>query len=308
MLTSSELQHPITAWIEWLTSEKAFSPHTVTAYRIDIEKFLAFLSQHRNESVSITTLHQLTLQDLRSWLAFRQKAHLSATSSKRAVSSLKSFFGFLRRYYGFENTVLHALKTPKKAKHLPKALSVEASLDATASISLYAANDWLAKRDMLLLLLLYGCGLRISEALSIQRKDIEGKDSLVITGKGNKERAVPLLPAISEAVHSYISACPYPLTKESFLFVGKQGKPLQPAVFQKQIRLLRNSLGLPESTTPHSFRHSFATHLLQAGDQGDLSTIQELLGHKTIASTERYLKVDADYLLRTYKDTHPRGK
>lgn len=302
------LQEYVTAWLAWLQNEKAFSAHTVTAYQIDLEKFFSFLYQHTGTIITPEILQELALRDFRSWLVYRQKETLAVTSSKRAVSSLRSFFTYLKRHYGFENTSLYALKLPKTPRALPRALSISATLDATQSIGALAKHDWIAKRDMALLLLIYGCGLRIAEALSVKRRDIEGTGSLVVKGKGNKERMLPVLPMVAEAIKEYLTLCPYPIGKGDVVFLGKQGKPLQAAIFQKQIRLLRCSLGLPESTTPHSFRHSFATHLLQAGDKGDLSTIQELLGHKTIASTERYLKVDADYLLRAYKETHPRSK
>lgn len=307
MILDHTLQQYYTAWLDWLAGERAFSSHTVTAYRIDLEKFFAFIYHHKGEPISATLLQALSLQDFRSWLASRQRAQRAITSSKRATSALRSFFSYTARHYALENHALHALVTPKKPQPLPKALSIEASLDAISHIGAFSRNDWLAKRDIALLLLIYGCGLRISEALSITCGNFEGAGQLTVKGKGNKERSVPLLPSVIRAIQDYLAICPYPVHKDRKIFLGERGKPLQPAVYQKQVRVLRRSLGLPEHTTPHSFRHSFATHLLQAGDKGDLSTVQELLGHKTVASTERYLKLDVNYMLQAYSDTHPRG-
>ena len=307
-ITDKILLNCFQSWLLWLETEKRYSPHTVISYRTDLEYFFSFQHQHLGQILDISMLQGLTLPDFRAWLAQRKRQGLFATSTNRALSAVRSFYRYLATHYYLRNDAIHAITSPKKPKSLPRALSKDDSLAATNQISAYAREDWQGKRDMAILLLLYGCGLRIAEALNITRGDIEQRDALRILGKGKKERMVPLLPVIIKAIEVYLQNCPYSLAKEDLLFRGARGKPLQPAVFQKQIRILRRGLGLPESTTPHSFRHSFATHLLSAGDQGDLVTIQELLGHKTIISTERYLHVNEEQLLKAYNNLHPRSQ
>jgi integrase/recombinase XerC len=222
-----------------------------------------------------------------------------AATNARAVASLRSFYRYLQRHYGIENPAALTLRAPRRSPPLPKAVSVKESLAAVQMIADYQQEPWVGLRDRTLLGLLYGAGLRISEALNLTRGDLAG-ETLRIRGKGNKERLVPLLPAVKNALEEYLAACPW---QSEIVFYGLRGKRLQPAVFSKQLRILRNAIGLPESTTPHAFRHSFATHLLAEG--GDLRSIQELLGHSSLTTTQRYTKVDTERLLSAYSLAHP---
>ena len=287
------------------------SSHTVEAYQHDITDFLAFLHRHLAQGeIGLPQLKSLDLLDLRSWLASRQQETYTATSTARAISTVRNFFRYLHREQGIENAAVFNLRAPKLKKPLPKALQEADSLNAIGHIKQLHPEPWIAMRDWALLNLLYGSGLRISEALGLTLRDItSAQESLRILGKGNNERIVPLLPEVKAAVGEYIAICPYlqpGADGGSPLFLGARGGVLQPAIFQKQIRLLRAYLGLPESVTPHAFRHSFATHLLAGG--GDLRSIQELLGHESLSTTQRYTQVDTARLLSAYKNAHPKGK
>ena len=310
-MTHSQIDKNVTVffkdWLRWLETEKRYANHTVSSYRIDMEYFFTFMHKHYEEPLTPKILQSLSIQDFRAWLAFRQHQGLSIASTKRTLSSLRNFFRYIHKYHTIKNSAISVLRTAKSYTPLPKALDKDESIAAIYAIGSFATDDWQGKRDYALLILLYGCGLRISEALSITKDSLEQQNNLRIVGKRNKERIVPLLPAVLSALNYYITACPYTLESDDPIFRGKRGGVLNPAIFQKQIRNLRRSLGLPESTTPHSFRHSFATHLMQAGDKGDLPTIQELLGHESLTSTQRYLKVDNERLLNIYQSAHPRG-
>lgn len=287
-------------WNNFLIHEKGFSTLTASAYITDLNYFCKFISIHRSSICDVELLESLSIQDFRAWLSYRKREEFAFSSTNRAIAAVKNFFKYLIRHHKFTNKVIFNLKNPKQPSSLPKALNKEQTLTALNSLS--GNIQWLVYRDQALLYLLYGCGLRISEALSLKVKDLS-KDILRIKGKGNKERIVPILPSLIERIKKYLDICPYSLNKEDFIFVGKQGKKLDPGVFQKQIRDLRNKLNLPETTTPHAFRHSFATHILTNG--GDLKSIQELLGHKDLTTTQKYTKIDAKHLLNVYKKTHP---
>ncbi len=302
----SALTRELDTWLSWLTHQKASSRHTVTAYQIDIRHFLHFINRHQGEQVTLITLGALALRDFRSWMAARASEGFSATSTARAVSVVRSFFRYLQKQAVVDNAAAFHIRTPKLPKSLPKALVEKDALNSLASVGAMHKDVWVQLRDVALLTLIYGCGLRISEALSLTAGDISaGSLSLRIRGKGNKERMVPLLPQVCEAIEAYKKSCPFALSAKSLLFLGLRGKPLQPAIFQKEIRHLRAALGLPDSATPHAFRHSFATHLLANG--GDLRTIQELLGHADLSTTQRYTKIDHDRLLSVYEKSHPRA-
>lgn len=303
------LSTTITAWEEWMRHVKNASNHTLVSYRHDLDHFCRFLSNHLGERVDLPHLHGLQARDFRSWLASRHGEYES-TSTARALSTIKSFFRYLEKQDKVKNTAIFHIRGPKTKKSLPKALAETQAAEAIEGIATQHEEPWIARRDTALLLLIYGCGLRISEALSLRHKDIptqksSGGDTLSVIGKGNKQRHVPMLPMIREAIEDYLAHCPYPFTASSPLFVGKQGKPLDPGVFQRNLRHLRRALGLPESTTPHAFRHSFATHLLAGG--GDLRSIQELLGHASLSTTQRYTHVDKQRLLSAYSSAHPRA-
>lgn len=300
----SALNRELENWLGWLRDVRRSSNHTLISYQHDIQQFFGFMAGHLGETLSLKNLQALTPRDIRSWLASRAD-DFEATSTARALSTVKNFFRRLEKEEKIENPAIFHIRSPRLKKALPKALGEEQASAALTSIGALHEEEWLNGRDLALLTLIYGCGLRISEALSLQYEDMPRGDVITITGKGNKQRSVPVLPAVRAAIHSYVESCPFPFSKGSPLFYGKRGKPLDPAVFQLQLRKLRRSLNLPESATPHAFRHSFATHLLSAG--GDLRAIQELLGHASLSTTQRYTHVDKKRLLSAYKNAHPRG-
>ncbi len=299
------MEEQIKAWHAFLFNERGFSEHTCSAYVTDLRYFFTFINQHRAKLCTQELLEELSLQDFRSWLAYRKREDFAFSSTNRSIASVKNFFKYMIRYQGFKNKALFNLKSPKQASSLPKALNQQQTSDALTASAEIAKEAWLALRDQAILYLLYGCGLRISEALSLKRKDLARK-TLRINGKGNKERIVPIMPIVTEHIEQYLANCPFTIENDDFIFVGKQGKALNPGVFQRQIRTLRHSLNLPETTTPHAFRHSFATHILTNG--GDLKSIQELLGHKDLTTTQKYTKVDANHLLKIYQKAHPLGQ
>lgn len=298
------MEQVIKSWFDFLISERRFSENTASGYITDLSYFIKFIANHKATICDISMLESLSLQDFRSWLAYRKRENFAFSSTNRAIAALKNFFKYIIRYHGFTNKAIFSLKNPKQPSSLPRALTQEQTIESLNEAAILAKSPWLSLRDQALLYLLYGCGLRISEALSLRIKDLN-KDTLVIKGKGNKERIVPILKTIASQINQYLNICPYNLNNEDFIFVGKQGKKLDPGVFQRQIRILRNQLNLPESTTPHAFRHSFATHILNNG--GDLKSIQELLGHKDLTTTQKYTKIDASHLLNVYKKSHPLG-
>lgn len=302
----AKLRKHIAAWLDSLAYRKGFSRHTLTAYTIDIRHFLAFINHHSGAEVSLGTLKALSLRDMRSWLAARHAESFTAASTARALSCVRGFFRYLEKQDVLENPAVFHLRTPKIPKSLPKALGEDQSLAALNAIGAHHNQEWARQRDVALLTLIYGCGLRIGEALALTPAQLpNGAAALTLTGKGGKQRMIPLLPQVHDAIIAYRKACPYSLSLQEPLFRGLRGKPLQPAIFQKEIRQLRAVLGLPDSATPHAFRHSFATHLLASG--GDLRTIQELLGHADLSTTQRYTKVDRERLLSAYQKAHPRA-
>jgi integrase/recombinase XerC len=290
-------------WLGWLKNEKRASKHTLDAYGRDLAIFLAFLAQHLGAPATLDDLRGLKPFDLRAFLARRNQEKISRTSIAREMSALRGFFKHLDRLGLVHNPAIGAIRSPRLPKSVPKALGQE---DALATLE--AANDldqpsWMKARDQALFALLYGAGLRLAEALSLKRSDLPLGEALAITGKGNKTRIVPILPLVASAVADYVAQCPY---QDDILFVGARGGPLNPGVVQRQMRRIRALLGLPESATPHALRHSFATHLLGSG--GDLRTIQELLGHASLSTTQRYTAVDEASLMRTFNQAHPRAR
>lgn len=296
----------VAAWRTWLSTERRASPHTLAAYGRDLRDFLTFLSTHLGQSPTLADLETLSLGDFRAFLAARAEAGLSASSRARSLATIRGFFRFLERNGLARNAAVRLLRTPKLGKSVPKALAVDDALASMETIVDLSDEPWVAARDQALLLLLYGCGLRIGEALALNRRDAPQGESLVVTGKGDKQRLVPILPVVRDAVRVYLGACPYPGDGAAPLFVGVRGARLDPAVVQRQMRRLRAALGLPETATPHALRHSFATHLL--ADGGDLRTIQELLGHASLSTTQRYTDVDTVRLTAVHRRTHPRAK
>lgn len=301
---SKDVQEAASQWLAWLAGVRRYSPHTQESYWRDLTHFLSFLKEHLGKPVSLAVLRRLEPRDIRAWLASRLP-DFEASSTARALSTVKTFFRYLEKQGMAENSAVFHIRGPKLGKALPKALATPQAMAAVEGVGMQHGEAWENARDVALLTLIYGCGLRISEALSLRHGDLPLGEVLPITGKGNKQRLVPLLPLVRQAIGEYVAACPYPATAQSPLFVGARGGALDAGVFQRQLRRVRARLGLPETTTPHAFRHSFATHLLASG--GDLRAIQELLGHANLSTTQRYTQVDKARLLSAYKNAHPRA-
>lgn len=290
----------------WLRDERRSSAHTVSAYTSDLRTFFVFLADHLGGPASLSALADLRAADFRAYLARRRQDGLSNASIARTLSVVRTFFRHLESAGVLHNPALAAVRSPKLAHAVPKPLSVTAAEAARQEVGLLNEEPWVAARDAAVITVLYGCGLRISEALSLNRGEAPLASSLVVTGKGNKQRLVPVLPLVRDAVDEYLVLCPYDLGAADPLFVGVRGKRLNPGIVQKAMRGVRAALGLDDTATPHALRHSFATHLLSAG--GDLRTIQELLGHASLSTTQRYTEVDTERLLSVYRKAHPRAK
>ncbi len=296
-------------WLDWLAHEKRCSPHTIDAYCRDLHRFLGFLVDHLGFVPGLKDLGNLRTADFRSYLAFRVNQGLSRTSTARALSSLRNLFRFLERRGFAHNAAIGGIRTPKIPRSVPRALDEVAALEVVASAGDLAVEPWIGRRDVAIMTLLYGCGLRIGEALALNRGDtalVRANEVLRIAGKGGKERLVPILAVVIEAIEAYLDACPYNPGDDGPLFVGARGKRLNAGMVQQHMRRLRALLGLPETATPHALRHSFATHLLSGG--GDLRTIQDLLGHASLSTTQRYTEVDSGRLNAVYRDSHPRAR
>lgn len=306
---TADLVAVVGSWSRWLGTERRLALRTIQGYREDMASFVGFLGGHLGEDVSLKDLATLGLADLRAWLAWRHGQDFARTTTARAVAGVRSFFRFVDRRHGIHNPALQAMRTPKRQHHLPRPLEEVDARDLITSARMEAREPWLGYRDTALLMLLYGSGLRIGEALGLNRRDI-GMDpralrGLRVMGKGSKERLVPILPIVAEAVAAYLAACPDPPLPDEPLFKGARGRRLQQGVVQRQVRQLRVTLGLSETATPHALRHSFATHLL--GNGADLRAIQELLGHASLSTTQGYTEVDGRRLLALYASTHPRA-
>ncbi|HIJ62554.1 MAG TPA: tyrosine recombinase XerC [Rhodospirillaceae bacterium] len=296
----------VEAWQAWLTEERRASAHTVDGYSRDLTAFLNFLQEHLGQTPGLADLGQLRPADFRAYLARRADDGLGRASLARAMSTLRSFFRHLDRRGLVHNPALTAVRSPRAPRSLPKPLAADEALETLAAAAEAQSQPWMAARDVALFTLLYGCGLRLGEALALTRRQAPRDAAMTITGKGRKQRLVPLLPAVVEAVADYLGQCPYAGDGDAPLFVGARGKRLNPGVVQRQMRRLRLLLGLPETATPHALRHSFATHLLAGG--GDLRTIQELLGHASLSTTQRYTEVDSARLAAIYDGAHPRAR
>lgn len=293
-------------WLAWLSHEKRASPKTVEAYGRDLGGFVEFLSGHTGGTVDIATLRDLRAADIRAWLADRAADGLAATSRARALSSVRGFFKHLDRQGLAKNAAIGQVRAPKLPHAVPKPVGAREARELLAEAGADAKEPWMAKRDAAVLTLIYGCGLRIAEALDLNRGQAPEGETMVVTGKGNKQRVVPVLPVVRAAINDYLAICPFVLGKNDPLFVGARGGRLNPRQVQALMQKLRGLLGLPDSATPHALRHSFATHLLGAG--GDLRSIQELLGHASLSTTQRYTDVDTEALLSVYDAAHPRAK
>jgi integrase/recombinase XerC len=305
---ASDVAAEIGHWLKFLGVEKRMSPKTLEAYARDARQFLDFLAGHLGGAPSLKRLAKLTPQDVRAFMAARRGDGLSGRSLMRVLAGARSFARFLERNGKGKVGALAAVRAPKVARSLPKPLTVGAArriADTDLRVG-EAREPWVIARDAAVLALLYGSGLRISEALGLTRADLRGtQDAITVTGKSNKARMVPLLPQVARLIADYIALCPFDLTADGALFAGARGGPLKPRIVQLVMAQLRGALGLPDTATPHALRHSFATHLLARG--GDLRSIQELLGHASLSTTQIYTAVDADRLLEVYSSTHPRA-
>ncbi len=294
-------------WLAMLSGERRLAAKTVEAYERDTRQFLAFVSSHLGKLLDFKDIESLKTSDFRAFLAARRRDGAGPRSLGRALAGIRSFAGYLERRGLGNAAALKALRSPKQPKSLPKPLTSADALRVTEKSQQISEEPWVAARDAAVLTLLYGSGLRISEALGLTAGEIRGRSqtSIRVTGKGGKVRLVPVLDAAHEAIELYRRLCPFDLPPEEALFRGVRGGPLQPAIIQRAMAMMRSALGLPSSATPHALRHSFATHLLGRG--GDLRTIQELLGHASLSTTQMYTGVDAQHLLDVYRQSHPRA-
>ena len=299
----------IESWLHYLGDERRMSPKTLEAYRRDVLQFLAFLAQHLGGAPSLKALAALAPADVRAFMAARRAQNIGSRSLMRVLAGTRAFARFLERNGKGKVGALAAVRGPKISKNLPRPLPVAAAKGVTDP-DLPAGDGhapWIHARDAAVLALLYGSGLRISEALGLKRAGFGAGagDTITVTGKGRKERMVPVLPQVAKRIADYVALCPYDLPEDGPLFVGAKGGPLSARVVQLAMARLRGALGLPETATPHALRHSFATHLLARG--GDLRSIQELLGHASLSTTQIYTEVDAERLIAAYRSVHPRA-
>ena len=310
-IAKADTQAALEAWLGYLTAERDLAEKTREAYARDLTAFLRFLRDHLGGPASLDDLKALEPRDFRSYLAARRRDGLSGRSLSRALSAIRMFFRYLDRKGVLSNDAVRAITAPKVPHGVPKPLSVDSARAVAADPAAGlppTAPDWVLARDAAVLTLLYGSGLRVSEALGLTRAEapVGGRDMLRIKGKGGKERAVPVLPVAQDAVARYLELCPFALAPTGPLFVGVRGKRLSPRLIQLLMQRLRAALDLPETATPHALRHSFATHLL--GNGADLREIQELLGHASLSTTQIYTEVDTAYLMKVYAESHPRAR
>lgn len=294
-------------WLSWLRDERRMSAKTLDAYERDVRQFLQYLTGHIGHPPKVSDLANLKPIDMRGFLARRREGGAQARTLGRGLAGIRSFVRYLEKKGLANSAGLAATRSPKQPKTLPKALPASQALRLSDASEHLAEEPWIAARDAAVMTLLYGCGLRIGEALDLTPDAIQqaGNGSLLVTGKGGVSRLVPIVGPVLEAVETYLKLCPFALEPDQALFRGAKGGPLQPAIVQKTMRLLRSALGLPDSATPHALRHSFATHLLAGG--GDLRTIQELLGHASLSTTQIYTSVDTDRLMDIFERAHPRA-
>ena len=305
-MISKELAALVNEWCEYLTLEKCCSHHSLLAYQTDLNLFFDFLNKHISKIIEPADLNKIELSDIRSWMANRKSDGYMNVSTARSLAAVKNFYKFLHKYKGFEISSVLVAKNPKKTKPIPKALTSEEARFTLDNLGIAAKNSWIKSRNEALMMLIYACGLRISEALSITKEQINlaiATGSLKILGKGSKERIVPILDIACKYIEDYLKLLPFALENDDAIFRGERGKILQPAIVRKNLMAVRRALMLPEHLTPHAFRHSFATHLLENG--ADLRSIQELLGHASIATTQIYTKVNTKKLLDAYQKSHP---
>ena len=303
---ADDLRQAVLGWLEHLRHERGHSPETLAAYERDLRQFLAFFRKDLGRPPCLGDLASLTPKIFRAFMASRRSSGLNSRSLARTMSALRTLFRWLEAEEIVASRVIRQVRLPKIPHSVPKPLTIEKAAEVVEG-GMAAVLDWVAARDTAVLLLLYGSGLRISEALGLRVKDapLGARDTLRITGKGGKERLVPVLPVTQAAIARYLNLTPFAGAPEDPLFAGVKGGPLSPRIIQLLMQQMRGVLGLPDTATPHALRHSFATHLLSSG--ADLRQIQELLGHASLSTTQVYTEVDRARLLAVYDAAHPRG-
>ncbi len=304
-MISAAARNALQVWLEGRKALDGAADNTIEAYSRDVAEFLAFMTLHTGETQGLGALARVSVGDMRSWMAHTRSHDVGARSLARKLSAVKSFYRWLSEREGFEPTVVLATRSPKFQRKLPRPLGVSAAQEVIETVEYQSDNPWISARDQAVVTLLYGCGLRISEALSLCGRDLPLGETIRIIGKGGKERLVPVIKPVREAIDRYIALCPHPSEPDTPLFRGVRGGRLNPRIVQKVIEAVRLQLGLPASATPHAMRHSFATHLLNAG--GDLRAIQELLGHASLSTTQAYTAVDTARLMEVYNAAHPKA-
>ena len=306
----ADLAEAARQWLGYVTGERRLSPHSLDAYARDLRQFIGFLAEYQGERPSLSTIDALTSSDVRAFLSRRRQDSVGNRSLLRQLAGIRSFTRFCEREGLAATTALTSVRAPKLPRTLPKPISAGLAREVVSGDGFAGETrpGWTLARDAAVLALLYGAGLRISEALAIRRADapISGLDALTVLGKGQKTRQVPVILPVQQAVERYLALCPMALPSDGPLFIGERGRPLSPRIIQLAVERLRGALGLPDSATPHALRHSFATHLLSRG--GDLRTIQELLGHASLSTTQIYTAVDGARLLESYRANHPRAR
>lgn len=303
-----ELNARVGDWLDHLSDERRLSDKTLVAYERDLRQFLRFLTDHLGGAPGLAEIADLKPSDFRAFMARRRKQGVESRSLARGLAGIRSFLRFLERRGEVNAAASSAVRPPRQPRSLPKPVSARDALEVTGGEHGMESAPWVEARNAAVLTLLYGCGLRLAEALSLTASTAprRGTKTLRITGKGGKQREVPVLPAVGEAIEAYLKLCPHAISGNGPLFVGVRGGPLNPRLVQLAMARMRGALGLPDTATPHALRHSFATHLLAGG--GDLRTIQELLGHASLSSTQIYTQIDSARLLQAYDQAHPRRR
>jgi integrase/recombinase XerC len=303
-----ELPHPasslVAKWGSYLAHDRRRSPHTVRAYEATAHRLIDFLGEYRGEPIEPETLTSLGAPDLRAFLANRRTSGLGASSAAREMSGVRAFLTWAATQQG-KAPHIPRTRAPRRPKTLPRPAAPDEAVALAEDAGAYGSEPWIGARDLAILLLLYGAGLRVSEALSLTARDLPIGRVIRVTGKRLKTRMVPIVPAVKEAIENYLKECPYPVTGDTPLFLGARGGRLSADLVRRSVRAARKRLRLPDTLTPHALRHSFATHLLARG--ADLRSLQELLGHASLSSTQIYTKVDAAHLLDVYRHAHPRA-
>lgn len=304
----SDLPHPVSAvaerWGRYLANDRRRSPHTVRAYLATAHRLIDFLGRYRGEPIEAASLIDVPAADLRAFLAARRNSGLGPSSAGRELSGARAFLTYVAEERGAVANVPRT-RSPRRPSTLPRPAAPDEAMSLAEDAAQFATQPWIGARDLAILLLLYGSGLRISEALSLTARDLPMGEAIRVTGKRSKTRIVPVVAAVREAIDDYVRQCPFAISGESPLFLGARGGPLNGDLVRRAVRAARTRLGLPHTLTPHALRHSFATHLLARG--ADLRSLQELLGHASLSSTQIYTKVDAAHLLDVYRNAHPRA-